>query len=158
MNGQKALPDSLELLRYGQVVYAEVRSIDVDRPVRRAAEWMAAAVARKLGIPAPTVRWFADRDDSAWSLRAEQIVGPIGCRAFYAPEMPGYIWIRAADGLTVDDAAMIAAHEVRHRWQHKRGGLAMAVTYRHEPGLYETDANAFMEDLINEHYGEWRKP
>ena len=127
---------------------------EVDEDVQRAAKRMVTAAARELGVNPPTVQWIADYRSPAWykaqaSGRSAVIVGPIECGGFYDPQQPNCIYLKA--GLTAYDAAAIAAHETRHRWQHKTMGRDRMVI---ASDLCEQDATEFQAYMMREVNGE----
>ena len=153
-----AIPDTLELFRQGLQQYAVISwpelDKEVDEEVQRAAKRMVTAAARELGVSPPTVQWIADYRSPAWykalaSGQSTVVVGPMSCSGFYDPQQPNCVYLKL--GLTAYDAAAIAAHETRHRWQHKTMGrdrMAVASAY------CEQDATEFQERMMREVNGE----
>ena len=146
-------PDLLELFKQGREPYVIVPRGAVDDAARRAAERMADACAAELGLRRPAVRFVAARGDPGWlearsAARPDVIAGPRDCLGFYTIAAPDAIHVRTT--ASPEQAAWIAAHELRHYGQHRANGAAMRSADIHAREELERDADAFAERMLTQ--------
>ena len=118
-------PFNPERLRPG---YRELRTLDVPRMTRKAAEAALALAAADLGLGRPVIGWYTADD---------------GLDAGYThyPAEPNRIFLRA--GLEPYQAARTALHEARHLWQGRRDWPGYSAEQQRRA---EEDAQAYVEE------------
>ena len=146
------LDDRLALMAWDVEACVLVPSVEIADAARRAATWMAKRCAAELGVRLPPrVSWYATAGSLAWSKavcagRPDVVLGPTGCRGFYAPRRPGAIHVRVTEDAR--EAAEAVAHELRHRQQHATRGAVVEQASAEVRDQLEEDAAAFARHML----------